>query len=244
MKNIYVWLMLGVIAGTLVLIACSYSGLLGCDSQAERLIEILGTCAVAITVIVALSATNPAVKKIKASVEAYIAPQDSGEKIYNKADLSGELKDFYNRCPDPFKSYRIQFKITNTSGFDWVKPTVTFWLPAEKQAPGKDREDNRTYTVRQYRSNTFNTKVDLKMLEMVDGVIISNSNLPYWKQEKHIAIWLRMVLENGDSEPFKVEVSVDCEGAEGYTETVQLNPKELPKNMGATESSPAGGDTG
>ena len=36
-----------------------------------------------------------------------------------------------------------------------------------------------------------------------------------------------MVLDDGELEPFIVEVSVNCENAEGATEKVKIKPKEL-----------------
>ena len=38
-----------------------------------------------------------------------------------------------------------------------------------------------------------------------------------------------MVLDDGKLEPFVVEVSVNCENAEGVTKKVDINPKELMK---------------
>jgi hypothetical protein len=240
MRPRYRIILLIVLGGAVTVIVLSYLSLLGCDSQAVRLIQILTGLAIATAAIVALSNTDPSVRKINAQVKPYIAPQDTGKETYHKAELSDELKKFYAKFPDPFDSYKVQFEITNNSDFDWVKPVATFWLPVGKQAPDKDNRSNPEYAIRQYRSNTFNTKIDLKMLEMVDGVIISNSNLPYWKQKKHITIWLRMVLQNEESEPFDVEVSVDCEDADGYTQPLRIDPKKLLKDINKTPENPLG----
>ncbi len=211
----------------------SYFSLLGCDSQAARLIQILTGLAIAITAVIALSAADPKIKKINADIEHFIAEgRAAGKETYLKKDLSDELKEFYKNCSESLTSYRVQFKITNTSNFDWVKPVVTFWLPDEKRHPQGPQQDGKSWTTLAYRSNTYNTQVDLKTLEMVDGVIISNSNLPYWREDRHITIWIRMLLENGGSDPFDVEVSVDCENAEGFTKKVTINPQKLLSDVG------------
>jgi len=61
----------------------------------------------------------------------------------------------------------------------------------------------------------------------VDAVVISNRNLPYWKQEKPLTFWIKMTLSPKDSNSVDIEVSVDCDNADGYAQTVTLNPKEL-----------------
>jgi len=57
---------------------------------------------------------------------------------------------------------------------------------------------------------------------------------------EHITIWVRMVLENLESDNDSVFVYVDCENADGFTETVYINPSELLK--GIIESDTAGMD--
>jgi hypothetical protein len=213
----------------LVLTILSYLSWLGCNSQAARLIQILTALAIAVTAVIALSCADLPKQQVKGDIEPYITKDTTDwEVTHPKGNMTDELKQFFVNCSDPVISYKVQFKITNTSDFDWVKPVVTFWLPFEKQHPRKDKKN--IWSSFGYHSNTYNTQVDLRILEMVDGVIISNSNLPYWKKNKHITIWIRMALENGGKDPFEVEVSVDCENSIGFAKTVDINPKELIEN--------------
>jgi hypothetical protein len=232
MKNGYKGILYVVLLAAVVLIVLSYFSLLGCDLQASRLIQIFSASAILVTAVIALSNADPPRKQVTVDIEPYITTlAKNWRTIYEEDKLTPEVQAFFANCPKPVTSYKVQFKITNASHFDWVNPVVTFWLPTEKQHP---RGDDAPYSSLGYHSNTYNAPTDVKTLEMVDGFVVSNSNLPYWKQKKDLTIWIRMVLENCGAEPFDVEVSVDCEGAEGFTQTVKLNPKELLKLVGET----------
>lgn len=228
MKTKYKIIIIALIVAAFVLAVLSYLSRLGSDSQAERLIYILTALAIAVTAVIALSSTDVPKKQVKASIKPYITRNIENWKIpYEKEKLTNEVKDFFVKCPEPITSHKVQFKITNTSGFDWVNPVVTFWLPVAKRHPQKKEEHDKIYSTLSYNSNTYNTPTDVRKLDMVDGIIISNRNLPYWKQGKHLTIWIKMVLENVSSDPFYVDVSVDCENAEGFTKPVEIRPKEL-----------------
>lgn len=134
--------------------------------------------------VIALSTADPKTKKIDANIETKITDKIKNWKItYPKTELTTELREFFKNCDEPITSHKVQFKITNTSKFDWIKPVVTFLLPVEKQHPQKINEQDQCYSSLSYNSNTHNTQTDIKTLQMIDGVIISNSNLPYWKQK-------------------------------------------------------------
>lgn len=149
-----------------------YFSLLGCDSQAARLIQILTGLAIAATAVIALSNADLPKSKIQSQVKAYIAPNNTGEETYHKKELSDELQEFYRKCSDTFKSYRVQFKITNTSSFNWINPVVTFRLPIKGQVPNRDNRPKTitdpVYTIKKYRSNTFNTQTNVRLLEMIE----------------------------------------------------------------------------
>ena len=237
LKPIYRKVICGLFAGALVLGILSYLSWLGCDSQAARLIQIVTALAIAVTTVIALSNADLPKEKVKADIQPYITKgSEKWEETYQKKDLKPDLCRFFDNCPDPIKSYKVQFKITNTSNFDWVEPVVTFWLPVEKQHPQKKEEQDILYSSLSYNSNTYNTPVAVRKLQMVDGVIISNKHLPYWKQKRDLTIWIKMVLENGGKEPFDVEVSVDSENAEGFAQTVRLDPDQLLKRASDSET--------
>jgi hypothetical protein len=118
--------------------------------------------------------------------------------------------------------------MANDSGFTLKKPTLTFRLPLQKQHPHKVSE---IYFFRTFNSNLFNSQRQLSLLEFADTCILSNSNLPYWNDQDDFTIWIRMVLDDGKLEPFIVEVSINCENAEGVTYKCKIDPKPLTQQV-------------
>jgi len=216
MKNPYKVVFYGLIVGAIILVYCSYSSWLGCDPQAERLIQILTGLAVAITALIAVSSADPKKDRVEAVVEPPHVTRDiyNWKTTYRKDELSGRAAARFAKWPDPIISYKVQFKITNTSSFDWANQK-------------KEKEEENTYSELSYNSSIYNVQGDVRKFEMVDAVVISNRNLPYWKQEKPLTFWIKMTLSPKDSNSVDIEVSVDCDNADGYAQTVTLNPKEL-----------------
>lgn len=138
--------------------------------------------------------------------------------------LKKEYKDF-DYLDDLIKSYHVQFKITNNSGFDWKKPTLTFRLPLDKQHP-IDRKGGQNYSEQSFSSNLFNDQKDICQLDFVNTRILSNSNVPYWNNKDTFIIWIRMAINNENLEPFQVQVSVNCENADGVSYKVNVEPQK------------------
>ena len=198
-------------------------------SNIGNVVQVVGTLAVLITVIVALAIADPPRKKVKAEVKAHISSAEIHK--YPKDELSELLKRVYQDHPNPFTSRKVEFEITNTSDFDWVKPVLTFRLPLKKLHPKDKKEGQRHYTELTFNSNMFSSQRELHWLEFGDTGVLSNSNLLYWNRnnQQPITIWIRMVLDEGKKlEPFKVEVSVNCEGTDGWTDEVEIFPSNLP----------------
>lgn len=155
-------------------------------------------------------------------------------------NFTKDQKDFYENCPQPIRSYVVHFRMTNKSGYSLNRPVVTLWVPVEKQTPLNKRDGQGALF--ELRSNLYNSRSDLKILEMPQEVMLSNSNLPYWPDKKDLTIWVRMVIENksktSDKDEFTVQVSVNCENADGFTDTIHINPKELITNIDANEFFP------
>lgn len=236
----------------IVLSILSYFSLLGCDFQAASLIEILTGLAIAVTAVIALSNADLPKEKVKVDIQTYITKDtENWQETYEKKDLKPDLCKFFTNCRDPIKSYKVQFEIKNISNFDWVKPVITFRLPTDRQAPDTEEkkiiiqchngqvkpvpsdEGNHKYTIRRYHSNAFNPLAGGQVLEMVDGVVMSTTNLPHWPKDWSMTIWIRMVLdlENTISEKFDVQISLDSENAKGFTRTSTIDPKNLLSNV-------------
>jgi hypothetical protein len=173
--------------------------------------------------IIALSTANPKKKIVKVTIEHSIDKMKVEECL--KKDLSTELKEVYKDFPDPIRSHQVHFEVSNSSGFSLKRPTLTFKLPLGREHP--ETKGRSPYTRRTFHSNLFYSRSELRVLDFADTRIISNSNLPYWNDNDKTTIWIRMVLDDGKLEPFNIEVSVNCENAEGVTKKISIDPKKL-----------------
>ena len=194
---------------------------LGSDTRIGNAIQSAAVFVALLAAAIALSAADPKAKKVKVTIKQDIDPNHVG--YYQKAELPNHLQTKYEGFPDPITSHRVQFKITNTSGFTLKKPTFTFRLPLEKQHP---HTDGGQYGLT-FNSNLFNSQTELRLLEFADTRVLSNSNLPFWNNNDDITIWIRMLLDDGKLNPFMVDVSVNCENAEGVTKLVPIDPKNV-----------------
>lgn len=197
---------------------------LGGYSRLEKAIQSAGIFVALLAAIIALSTADSKRKSVNMKMELSIDKADFA--TYHKNELSDDLKKIYKNFSDPIKSYKVHFKMTNISGFTLKKPTLTFSLPLQKQHPHKT---GNIYLERTFNSNLINSQHDLRLLEFADTRILSNSNLPYWNDQDCITIWIRMALDTNSLEPFMVNISLNCENAEGVTKKVEINQKELVK---------------
>jgi len=194
----------------------------GADTSIGNAIQSAAVFVALITAVIALSAADPKTKAVQVTIEQSVDLRNIGR--YSKDDLPENFKTRYESYTDPIRSHRVQFKITNSSGFTLRKPTLTFKLPLDKQHPHKTVDG--TYIL-SFNSNIFNSQRDLRLLEFADMRVLSNSNLPFWNDQDDITIWIRMLLDDGRLEPFNVEVSVNSENAEGITKKVLIEPRKL-----------------
>ena len=192
---------------------------LGECSNIEKAIQSAGIFVALLAAVIALSATDPKIRSVKVNIVQSVDKAEANIGKYHKNKLCEELKKIYQNFPDPIKSHKVQFKMTNVSGFTLKKPTLTFRLPLEKQHPDELGQ------FRTFNSNLFSSQRELSLLEFADTCILSNSNLPYWNDQDDITIWIRMLLDDEKLEPFIVEVSINCENAEGITNELKINPK-------------------
>jgi len=222
MKKKYLIILIALILLAFVLGCLVFVSPCGEHPRLEKVIQIAGVFVALIVAVIALSAADPERKSVKVSIKPSVDKRDVGR--YRKKELSDDLRNEYKDFPDPVESYKVQFTITNVSGFALKNPTWTFRLPLQQQHPHKVGE---IYSKRTFNSNLFNSQRELRLLEFADTIILSNSNLPYWNDQDVLIIWIRMALHRGDSKKFVVEVSVNCENAEGMNKKLELIPSEL-----------------
>jgi hypothetical protein len=212
--------------GILILLAFIFeyyiiTSLCGSDPRIGNAIQSAAVFVALLAAIIALSATDPKTKKVDVEIKADIDENHIGS--CNKADLPPSFQTKYKDFPDPIISHRVQFKMTNKSGFTLNKPTLTFRLPLEKQHPHKVGDKY----ILTFNSNLYNAQDELRLLEFADTWVVSNSNLPFWDNGDNIVIWIRMLINDGKRLPFIVNISVNSENAEGFTKPVQIDPRSL-----------------
>ena len=221
MKTKYIITVVILILLAIVFEYCVINSPYGSDPRIGNAIQSAAVFVALLAAVIALSSGDPKAKNVDVTIKEDIDANHVGS--YHKADLPEDLQTKYKSFPDPIASHRVQFKITNTSGFTLKKPTLTFRLPLEKQHPHKVGDQY----ILTFNSNLFNTQAELRLLEFADTRLLSNSNLPFWNNEDDITIWIRMLIDDGKREPFMVTISVNSENAEGVTKTVQIDPRRL-----------------
>lgn len=111
---------------------------LGEHPRLEKAIQSAGIFVALLAAVIALSVTDLKRKIVKVKIDHSLdTMSETREETYPKNKLSDELREHYKNFPDPIKSYKIQFRITNISGFSWKKPTLAFRLPLGRQHPQK-----------------------------------------------------------------------------------------------------------
>lgn len=144
-----------------------------------------------------------------------------GKSDYNLSNLSEEIRPHFSNFGDNFSSYKVNFKITNTSNFVLKKPTVTIKIPTKVKHPSKDMNNLEV------RSNMFNSPLSLQSLEYGETQILSNSNLPFLHPGESMKIWIRMTLDKEDTNKLIFHISLDSENAEGIVVKKSMTPKEI-----------------
>ena len=180
-----------------------------------------------IALIIALSVSDPKPKQIKSKISVKKVDEI---RPYDKNDMSEKLKKYFKAYPNDISSYQVHFEITNISGFDLKKPTITIRVPSERKCPNKNNRSSK-YTKRILTSDLFSSSQDLKRLEGGDNTILSNSILPFLNDGDVLPFWVRMIINDEFTEKFSVKVSLNSENAEGLTEEVAINPEELIRNF-------------
>lgn len=214
MKKIYLALLI-----LLLILALSFgytvmSTPIGDNSRLGNGIQSLGVFAALFAAVIALAGADPAKLSVKFELETFIDKE--GIEEYNKNELSDNLIKNYEDYPDPFYSYKVNFKITNTSGFTWKNPNLTFRLPMSNSHPDKSNPERQAFN-----SNIHNFPVGYRQFQFEETLVLSNSNLPYWNDKDNLTFWIRMTIHK-ELQPIIV-VSVNCDNAEGTNEKVKMD---------------------
>ena len=159
-----------------------------------------------------------------AKADVQIAPGDIQLSQHSRdTTRDREWKDLGHDV-SPFHTGRVHFRIKNQSGFTLREPTLSFRLPLNRHHPHRFPDGSWAVT---FNSNLYNNPDNLRTLQFGDTAIISNSKLPLWNHGAELVFWIRMALDAPNSDPFSVEVSLNAENAQGHTETLTIEPRDL-----------------
>jgi hypothetical protein len=211
----------------------------------ENSVQVAAVSAAIAAAVVALSAADPARRTVKVRLGHSLITDDM--ETYAKGDLPRGLRDVFEHFPDRFASARVEFRLTNLSGFTLNKPTFTFMLPKGRAHPisrsfgslppgtvesavaeGTDPwiRGNKVYSTG-FNSNLFNPEQPPSRLEFGDTYVLSNCILPFWNRDQQVAVWIRMIVDDGTPRPFHLTASVNCDNADGWTSEVTIEPEGL-----------------
>ena len=188
--------------------------------------DILSLSAIFVALITGLLAVSISDKKqqiINFTVKIF-ANKTKGKTTYQTANLPFDIRSNFQQCGSDFSSYKVYFKITNTSKFALKKPTVTLKIPNSVKHPSQDLKSI------EIRSNLYNSISSLQALEYGNTTVISNSNLPYLHSNETIKIWVRMMLDREDDKKLIFHVALDSDNAEGKNLRFKMTPKEILNN--------------
>ncbi len=172
--------------------------------------------------VIALHASDRKLRYAKGTITVSLDPDE--RRVHKKSQIHRSIENGFASHPDTFTDDRVQFHIRNNSGFTLRDPTLTFRLPLDRQHPHRHTDGNWVVT---FNSNLYNSQEDLRILQFGDTAVISNRNLPYWNKDEHFTIWIRMVLDYPNEEPFDISVSLNSENAEGTTVSVPVDQARL-----------------
>ena len=229
MKRKYLALICLLSVFVIVFLILLFSSRIGENPRIEKAIQSVAVFVAMITAIIAIAVSDTPKRHVKVQINISFERRDE----YSKEQMTEDLKECFSDFDDPVESYRVQFNMVNTSGFNLKRPTLTFRLPRERQHPKKPpknykgQADPNVCTIRSFHSNLYNSQDELRILEFADTLMISNSNMPYWNDQDSIMFWIRMALNDTSRQSFLVYVSVNCENADGITKEVQVSPKKI-----------------
>lgn len=179
--------------------------------------------------IVAIGVADPKPRVVKASVELL---GFSNGQTYSKGDLSPDIAKGFGDAVDRLRSCRVNLRIRNQSGFTWSVPQVTLRLPAELEPPDTSKDSLKVsnayrYDMRSFRTNMYNSLYGFVALKNFDSVMMSNSNLPYLNDGESLDLWVRLLTPLDSSKCVRVHVYINCEKAEGYSTSIEIDPSSL-----------------
>jgi hypothetical protein len=194
--------------------------------------------------IVALSSSDKEIKAISANI---LFDHFDNESLILQRDIQPRLIDF-EHPGTPIITFKVHFKLKNTTGFSLIKPFFTFKIPKDKRHPIKMSHISEMYDNLGFNSNLLNVqKDDLRLIDIGEHIVFSNNILPYWNNNDEISIWIRMAeqvtiessngsFESKSGNPFDVEVSINCDNADGITKIIRIDPSQVFNNSSKNQA--------
>jgi hypothetical protein len=225
MKNKY-----KIFIGVFIVLAISFVVWLGYftdnkELPVDQLIQGISIFVAIIAVVVALSASDPKPRKVNVKLNTSVDKEP--RRQYQKQELSDMLKTKYENQPEVFHAYTVRIKVLNISGFDFVKPILTFELPLEMEHP-EISEPPILWSV--FHTNLYNSGEQMQRFWNDEKILISNSNFPFWNTGREYEIWFEMVIDEVNYTPFEVILSINCNNAAGISKKIAINPADFLKD--------------
>jgi len=202
----------------------------------EKIIQGVGMFLAAFTATIALAVADRKKEKIKVEIikEPSIKNFDRGVPIDNQkftsiSDISEDkIKERYKNFNQPIKFYIVEFELINKSNFDWKNPTFTYETPINQRY--LDPQGENRWVEHLPHTNYHNISSENYYYISGDNDIFSSIKLPYINKRTGLKIWFTLFLDT-TMEEFTINISINCENAEGITKEIKINPKKLIENF-------------
>lgn len=203
----------------------------------EKVIQGMGMFLAVATAIIALAVADRKKEQIRVEIgnpyigDAKKPDQEISQDIIDTysfesiSDISdSEIKKRYKDFDKPIKFYIVNFQIKNTSNFTWKNPTFTYRTPI-----------NQRYLIFSHKDKSCKEDLPHTNYHILrreywfvseDKDIFTLTNLPYINHDEVLTIWFTLFLDS-EMKDFDIEMSINCENAEGITEKIEIKPKEL-----------------
>jgi hypothetical protein len=216
--------------GAFIVLAICFVVWLGCFSDnielpVNQLIQGISIFVAIIAVVVALSSSDPMPRTVKISIIVSIDPKQFEE--HSKLKFTEDLQKQYRHLPDQFRSYKVFFKVTNRSQFDLKKPTMTFELGAALRRPAIPGSYFDQPNSMVFHSNLYGSQDTMVQFWNGDRIILANSNFPFWNKNRTYEFWIEMVVDEVNYTPIEVLLAVNCDNAEGVSNTIKIHPADF-----------------
>lgn len=220
----------------LVWILLSFFPILSIDEIIKQQIQGAGVIVALLAAIIALSMADKRIDKIQAEIKN-ICIKNLDQEIYidnstikTMSDIpESKIKERYTKLSQPIKFYIVEFEIINKSKFDWKMPSFTYEIPIDQRYLNRIKENEYEEHLPHTNYHLYGTSKTYWYMSG-DMDIFSSTKLPYINKGRGLNICFTLFLDP-KMEKFTINTSINCEGLEGATKKIEINPSKLLENF-------------